>query len=265
MSDAAQRAGVRRSPGRRAISKAAAQEVEDAAAALQVRRADLAARAAAGEQVGAEVVASGMGAILDWLADFSRQTRELVSTTPSVSSAQLRESLPLNRSVLRSGTRMTSLFDHEGTGYEEKVLLANEPVGTYLFGVAPVQMKIVDRRTLLIQGPVIDGDISLMKVTAPGCLDAAWHYWRTAMAHTIPFTPRSSSVDRLTARQRQVMALLAADLSDDAIASALGVSVRTVRGDVAGVLDALGVKSRFAAGVRLTIWDDEDDDTAAAP
>jgi DNA-binding NarL/FixJ family response regulator len=58
----------------------------------------------------------------------------------------------------------------------------------------------------------------------------------------------------LTPRQGQVVALMASGANDDAIAAALGVSVRTVRSDVAGILDALGVQSRFAAGVRLQFW-----------
>lgn len=265
VNDAALRAGIRRITGHRSITDAAIQEVKDAAAELQVRRADLAARLSAGEWVEAEVVGVGMTGINDWLYDFIRQTGELVSTSPAVRSDQLRQSLPVNRARLSEGRKMISLFDYEGTGYEEKVLLANETIGTYIFGVAPIQMKICDQRTLLIQGPLIDDEISLMKVWAPSCVDAAWRYWRAAMAHTIPFTPRPSSTVDLTKRQRQVMALLAADLSDEAAASAIGVSVRTLRAEVARVLESLGVKSRFAAGVRLTIWDGDDDDLGVAP
>ena len=40
------------------------------------------------------------------------------------------------------------------------------------------------------------------------------------------------------------------------IAAALDVSVRTVRSDVAAILDALNVRTRFAAGMRLQLWSD---------
>ena len=43
----------------------------------------------------------------------------------------------------------------------------------------------------------------------------------------------------------------------DNIAGALGISVRTVRSDIAGVLEVLGVQSRFAAGMRLRLWADD--------
>jgi hypothetical protein len=34
--------------------------------------------------------------------------------------------------------------------------------------------------------------------------------------------------------------------------------VRTVRADVAALLDVLGVRTRFAAGVRLQLWPEND-------
>ena len=45
--------------------------------------------------------------------------------------------------------------------------------------------------------------------------------------------------------------MLTVDTRDDAIAEALEVSVRTVRSDIADLMDALGVRSRFAAGARV--------------
>jgi DNA-binding CsgD family transcriptional regulator len=57
------------------------------------------------------------------------------------------------------------------------------------------------------------------------------------------------TAEALSAAQRQVLQLLAAGLNDDAIASAAGVSVRTIRRHISAVFDLLGVNSRFAAGV----------------
>jgi DNA-binding CsgD family transcriptional regulator len=51
-------------------------------------------------------------------------------------------------------------------------------------------------------------------------------------------------------RREQVLALLADGLTDDAIARQIGVSVRTVRTEVAAALEHLGARSRFQAGVR---------------
>jgi len=151
---------------------------------------------------------------------------------------------------------MVSVFDYYGLDTDARLLLANEPVGDYLFGRAPVQMKIVDRRFVILDGPVVDGSVSLMTIHSGACLDAAWRYWDAIVASAIPVEDAGiSDLGLLTKRQRQVVALLASDLGDDAVAASLGVSVRTVRSEVAAILAALGVKSRFAAGVRVQMWD----------
>lgn len=227
----------------------------DAAAHLQVRRSEAAALAARGALTEGELVGVGMSAVQEWLTTESEGWRELLSVRPSASAAQLRASLPTNRRRLREGVRMVSTFDYHGLDTDARLLLANEPVGDYLFVRAPVQMKIVDRRLVLLDGPVIEGAPSLMAIHAGPCLQAAWHYWDAVVASAVPAEDvGGAGLGALTPRQRQVVALLASDLGDDAIAASLGLSVRTVRADIAAILTFLGVKSRFAAGVRVQMW-----------
>ena len=54
--------------------------------------------------------------------------------------------------------------------------------------------------------------------------------------------------DSLTGPQRHVLRLLSSGMSDEAIARASGMSVRTVRRHVTAILEQLGASSRFAAG-----------------
>jgi DNA-binding CsgD family transcriptional regulator len=247
--------GVGNGPSTR-LSGAAVQAVLDAAAAMQVRRSEAAAQASRGELTGGEVVSVGIAATHDWLHTEAANWREVLSARPAASTTQLRAGLPANRAFVASGGRMVSVFDYYGLDTDARLLLANEPVGDYLFGRAPVQMKIVDRRFVILDGPVVDGSVSLMTIHSGACLDAAWRYWDAIVASAIPVEDAGiSDLGLLTKRQRQVVALLASDLGDDAVAASLGVSVRTVRSEVAAILAALGVKSRFAAGVRVQMWD----------
>jgi DNA-binding CsgD family transcriptional regulator len=237
------------------MSHEAVQAVLDAAAVLQMRRSEAAAQAARGELTGGEVVAVGFAATQEWLATNGRAWSENLSVRPTASVTQLRASLPLNRVVLESGTRMVSVFDYFGLDTDARLLLANEPTGDYLFGRAPVQMKIIDRRFVLLEGPTFDGSSSLMAIHSSSCMDPAWRYWDAIVASAIPVKDAGiSNLGVLTQRQRQVVALMASDLGDEAIGASLGVSVRTVRSEVAAILAALGVKSRFAAGVRVQMW-----------
>src|SRR5690606_39837840 len=54
----------------------------------------------------------------------------------------------------------------------------------------------------------------------------------------------------LTTRERELLTLLSAGNTDESAAAQLGVSVRTVRRMVADIMDRLGARSRFQAGVK---------------
>jgi DNA-binding NarL/FixJ family response regulator len=112
---------------------------------------------------------------------------------------------------------------------------------------------------VLLQGPTVEGEPTVMSVSVSPCLEAAWRYWEAALECSFPVGGEETAIGDLTPRQRQIVALMATGVGDEAIATSLGVSVRTVRSDIAAVLDALGVKTRFAAGVRLQLWSGQDD------
>ncbi|WP_296601619.1 LuxR family transcriptional regulator [Nocardioides sp.] len=187
-----------------------------------------------------------------WIHDEVTRWRELLTVRPAGTAGPLRSILPRNRELIANGLQMVSLWDWDGLKPEARRLLAGERVGRYLFGVGPVQMNLVDRRWVLLQGPMVEGEPTVMAVTDPACLAAAWRYWHAAVASSYPADEDEAvELEGLTTRQRQVAALLAVDIRDEAIAETLGVSVRTVRADVAQLMAALGVRSRFAAGVRF--------------
>ena len=205
------------------------------------------------------VVERGHARINQWIHEASTGWRELLSVRPGGTASQLRATLPHNRALVNDGLRMVSIFHAQGLEVDARVLLANEPVGNYLLGIAPVQMKIVDRRSVLLQGPALDGEPTLMSVTSAPCLEAAWRYWEATLDSSFPPGGEAGALEDLTPRQRQVVALMATGAGDEAIAASLGVSVRTVRSDIAALLDVLGVKTRFAAGIRLQLWSGQED------
>lgn len=241
---------------RNQITEEQRQTVLDAAAVLQLRRSEVAAQLAGGDLPGAQVVARGLPGVASYMFEAAPTWRELHSVRPAITATQLRVSIPGNRTVTAAGLKMVSVFDADAVDLEARMVLANEQPGTYFLSVAPVQMKIVDRSYVLLQGPFIDGASTLMAASSPACLDAAWRYWETITACAFPVEDGVSLLGDLTRRQRQVVALMASGAADEAIAEALQVSLRTVRADVAALLQALGVRTRFAAGIRLQLWPD---------
>lgn len=236
---------------RHVIGNIARQRVLDRAAELLVLRAATAAALSVERpQVkGAEVVARG-SQIGPWMMRESHSWRHLLSTRPHTTGREIRESMPNNRRILGAGVEMISIFDRDGTAIDARQVISRERCGSYHFGYAPVQMRLVDRRFVYLQGPEIEGSDSVMRASGGALMEAALRYWQAVAATARPAAKPNASGGQLTARQRRILSLLACDLTDAAVAQTLGVSVRTVRYEMAAVSETLEVRSRFAAGVR---------------
>jgi DNA-binding CsgD family transcriptional regulator len=71
--------------------------------------------------------------------------------------------------------------------------------------------------------------------------------WSTA----VPMSPHEvPDAAELSARERELLSLLSSGSTDESAAARLGVSVRTVRRMVADIMNRLGARSRFQAGVK---------------
>ncbi|MEV0840324.1 LuxR C-terminal-related transcriptional regulator [Actinocatenispora sera] len=118
-----------------------------------------------------------------------------------------------------------------------------------LAATLPMKLLIADRSTALV--PLDEsgsaGVVLFRSSTVVGALvELFGNLWDRATSH--PGAP--SHAGGLTPYQRHVLTLLAASLKDEEIAARTHVSIRTVRRNVAAILDRLGVTTRFAAGVQ---------------
>lgn len=225
------------------------QAVLDAAARLQTCRGDWARRLSGGPRDGGRVIAHGdLDAGL--YGDSTRWT-VLLSATCAVSAPFLRASLPHQRHLVSQGLRAETLFDHDRVGEQTLDVLRSEQDPSYRLAFVPLQMKLVDGREVVLQGPTLGGRPTLMAVDEPRTVSAAWAYWRAVRESSVPVPPAPGGGEGLTVRQQRIVTLLRQDLTDEAVARHLGCSVRTVRGDVAQIMERVGAHSRFAVAHRL--------------
>jgi DNA-binding CsgD family transcriptional regulator len=70
--------------------------------------------------------------------------------------------------------------------------------------------------------------------------------WPSAVSLTGSDVPEGAG---LTERERELLALLSAGCTDESAAARLGISVRTVRRLMSGIMNRLGARSRFQAGL----------------
>lgn len=104
---------------------------------------------------------------------------------------------------------------------------------------------------------IVDGTTAVYRADRPGAGIAPFRHPGVVTAAVEVFerlwltgTPLLQDSTELGARERELLTLLAAGRTDAAAAEELGVSVRTVRRLVAGMMERLGARSRFMAGVK---------------
>lgn len=147
---------------------------------------------------------------------------------------------------------MTSLFDVSGVSEEMTEFLINSTDMPYYFAYGPLVLKVFDRKSVMLEGPSGVGVRSVMIVSRPDFTAAAMRYVRTVRKYATPCRDFAvpASTNSLTPRQHAIARLLSDDHHDEAIAALLGLSVRTVRLEVARLLQELGASTRFSAGLR---------------
>jgi DNA-binding CsgD family transcriptional regulator len=117
----------------------------------------------------------------------------------------------------------------------------------------PANFLLVDRRVALL---VLGGERAALAADplVVGLLtDLFERAWAAGAELAVRVDGESPA---LSTRQREIGELLSAGHTDESVARRLGVSVRTVRAEVAALRDVLGAVSRFQAGVRYAAWHD---------
>ena len=114
----------------------------------------------------------------------------------------------------------------------------------------PVKLLIADDHTaLLVPEPARSGVAGSLVVHTSGLLNALCGLFETLWTLGVPVTAAEPSV-RLSERDRTIITLMAAGLTDEAIARRLQLSRRTVVRRITALLDRLGATTRFQAGVQ---------------
>ncbi|MFG3340212.1 DNA-binding response regulator [Glycomyces sp. NPDC048151] len=133
------------------------------------------------------------------------------------------------------------LADLAADGAEVRITTAPLPQSTFFVGA----------RTMILTEPDGRGGRRYTMSTAPALVAGSYALFEAAWAAAADLDAFLRS-DRplLDARAKAVLAALGSGATDEAAARRLGVSLRTYRRRVAGLLAALGADSRFQAGVR---------------
>jgi DNA-binding CsgD family transcriptional regulator len=196
--------------------------------------------------------------VRDTVLGICERARRLQSVTTWVDSAEMVAAANAqNRAfVERTGIDMTSYWD-AGTLTPESIRMLADSGLNYHVGYGPNQMKLFDDKEVLVPGLEVGEERHLLVLRGVPAVRAAMGYLGAVRRSSVPAAALIDPGEiRLTPRQHDVARLLADGLRDVDAAASLGLSVRTFRTEVARLLDRLGCETRFAAGVRYSLFVD---------
>lgn len=199
----------------------------------------------------------GLDAVQPRLEELARSLR---TEFLSVMHGQPTEGLDMVRSLdecaFPPGVRILTLYpdsvyNDPGTyGYAQRLTGLGGEVRTA--PTMPGLMLIFDRRTAVLPIDPASPNLGVLCTTEVAIVRAVISFfevvWNTAVPLQLP--AEGDTATGLTPLRRQILTMLGQGLTDDAVAARLAVSGRTVRRQVALIMERLDASSRFEAGLK---------------
>ncbi|MGW6534353.1 LuxR C-terminal-related transcriptional regulator [Streptomyces sp. NPDC055051] len=200
----------------------------------------------------------GMDAIQNRLERLCRAAgTEIIGVQPGIQNADdLSAGREHDLAALDRGVSMRSLFQEPArrhshvAAYAQALLSHGGEVRTA--PTTPQRMVIVDRAHALVPIDPADNRKGALHVTEPGIVTALLELFEQAWSTAVPLgsTRPDDPRDGLTDHERELLRLLGTGLTDEATGQRLGLTDRTIRRQVASIMERLGASSRFEAGIK---------------
>ena len=173
---------------------------------------------------------------------------------------------PLDEAAIRRGVRVRAVyaaasFDDDG-GWQDLGSLVSRGEEARVVPALPVKLVLVDRSAAMVSLTLEGGSTDCLYTEALPLIEVLSElfdrYWAGAARLSEADTASAPGPDkagpgggarRPTEEERQLLALFAAGVKDDAIARQFGVSTRTLRRRIQSLYAELGTTNRFGAGV----------------
>nr|WP_239062509.1 transcriptional regulator TrmB [Streptomyces sp. SID13031] len=191
----------------------------------------------------------GQEAIAARFAQLLNGTREqlLVLDQPPYAS-KTEQSASQVRGLLREGVSVRGIYSPDSLdvpgGVEKAFSLADAGETSRVHPQVPMKLAVFDRTAALLPLSLDQLVEGALIVHPCALLDALLEMFKLLWDQAVPVVP--ARMDPLDAR---LMTLLAAGFKDDAIARQLALSSRTVGRRVAELMETLGSRTRFQAGI----------------
>lgn len=201
----------------------------------------------------------GLDAIQSRLEVLARDLQsECLSVMPggAQSPASLNASRPLDERALAAGIKVLTLYQdsarNDPATHAYAQWLTNLGGEVRTAPILPTRMLVFDRRIAIIpidpdntkQGALCAAEMAIVR-SMVSIFEIAWN-----TAVPLGSLAQEEPATGLTPLDRQILIMLGKGLTDEAAATRLGVSGRTVRRQVASIMERLSASSRFEAGLK---------------
>ncbi|MFI2213988.1 LuxR C-terminal-related transcriptional regulator [Streptomyces sp. NPDC020141] len=235
------------------------QRVEEGRAAAMRIISEFARREPGGAGADVEYI-QGIDKIRDHLAAMNDEVEEeFLTFAPggSQTAANMRSSRPLNRRLLDRGVRMRTVYldsiRHDSATMAHAEWIASRGGRVRTAPSLPNRMIICDRRVAFVAVNSDDTAAGATILRTQGTVAALCALFESVWQTAEPLgagKSRAQNLGALSPQQSEALRLLALGHTDETVAKRLGVSARTARRIATALMEHLGARSRFQAGVR---------------
>jgi DNA-binding CsgD family transcriptional regulator len=115
--------------------------------------------------------------------------------------------------------------------------------------MVPMNALIIDNSIAVLPADTTNGSVAVLRLNS--VVTTATELFERVWPDAVPLADCDTPVGTgLSGREKEMLRLLALGATDEFAAAQLGISVRTVRRMVAQLMNRLGARSRFQAGVK---------------
>lgn len=184
-------------------------------------------------------------------------TSECLSVMPGPQSeASLAASRPLDADALDRGISVLTLYQdsarNDAATYAYARWLTDLGGEVRTAPLLPPRMLIFDRRIALVPIDPENTRAGAICTTEGGIVASMVAIYEQAWEIAVPLgaCAVADSLTGLTPEEQEILRMIAMGLTDEAAGRRLGLSERTVRRKISGLMERLGATSRFEAGVK---------------
>jgi DNA-binding CsgD family transcriptional regulator/sugar-specific transcriptional regulator TrmB len=201
----------------------------------------------------------GLDAVQARLEELGRElTSECLSVMPggAQSQASLDASRPLDQHALAEGIELLTLYQdsarNDPTTYAYARWMTENGGQVHTAPIIPPRMLIFDRRAAIVPIDPTNTRLGALCTREPPIVASLIAIFRQAWSNSVPLGALAvdDSDTGLTMLEKQLLTLLGAGMTDAAVGNRLGISARTVRRQMAALMERLGATSRFEAGLK---------------